>query len=221
MFKPIALSILIACALPTQAWAQPQGVSLFPVTLIAPAESRSQAVTLTNHGDQPIRYQVDAYRWTQTGGVDHHEATSDVLATPAIVEVPAHGSRVVRAMRVQGQGSAYYRLMIRELPAPLGEGSGVRMPVNHNLALAFEASSSTSPPLTVRAQAGGYLLTNTGTTAARLTAIGAPGQDPWRQGALGWVLPGSSLLVSIGDHLVATQLSLTVNGKPVTVSIEP
>ena len=218
VIKSITVSILLACALPLSAFAQSQGVSISPVTLTAPLEARSQAVKLTNAGDKPIRYQIDAYHWAQVNGQHVHSVTADILAAPAIVEIPPKGSRVVRAMRVSGQGTAYYRLMIRELPEAAEEGSSVRMPLNHNLPLAFEPSSSTLPPLTAQAQAGGYLLTNSGTVAARVSSIGPSGAQPWRKGALGWVLPGSSLLIGVGPQQRSAALSLTVNGEPVTVS---
>lgn len=220
MYKPIRSLLFIGLTIPCVAWAQNHGISLSPVTLIAPVEVRSQAVTLTNHGDVTVRYQIDAYRWTQVDGQHRHEPTTDVMATPAIVEVPSKAARVVRAMRVQGQGqgTAYYRLMIRELPAPADQGSAVRMPINHNLALAFEPAAAVSPSLSASAQVNGYLLTNSGTRVARLTAIGKPGKDPWRKGALGWVLPGSSLLIEVAPEHRAAVLELMVNGKPVTVS---
>ena len=217
MIKNIFLAAAFAAACSLNASAS-NGISIYPVTLVAPAESRSHAVTLTNEGDKPIRFQVDAFQWSQVDGRNVHVASSDVLASPAIVEVPPKERRVVRAMRVQGQGTAYYRLLLRELPEPASVGQLVRMPTNHNLPLAFEPTSQVLPSLAATSQANGYLLTNSGATAARLTAIGAPGQEPWRKGALGWVLPGSSLLIEVAPGQRAAALELTVNGKPVTVT---
>ena len=65
--------------------------------------------------------------------------------------------------------------------------------------------------------ADGLLLTNTGSTAARLTAVGPQGMPAWREGALGWVLPGQSKLVELKPGLKASTLSITANGSPATV----
>lgn len=217
MKKFFSISMLLACALQLPVFAQSQNVSIFPVTLVGGVETRSQAVTLKNHGTRPVRYQIDAYTWTQADGQHLHAKTGDVLATPAIVEIPPQGERVVRAMRVLGQGTAYYRLMIRELPEVTASGSTVRMPIHHNLALAFEPTHAPLPTLSAQPQPGGYLLTNPGTTAARVTAIGPDGGEPWRQGSLGWVLPGSSLLMEVDAKQRASRLNLTVNGQPVSI----
>lgn len=215
----------MAMALATPAFAQetPKGLSIHPTSLIGSVSTRSQAVTLTNSTDKTTRYQADVYRWEQVDGRHVHAPTTDVLAAPALVEIPPHSTRVVRVIRVAGQGTAYFRLLLRELPQPSNgsEGSQVHMPLNHNLALAFEPSATVSPQVSAQALANGYLLHNAGDSAARLTSIGPDGSAAWRTGALGWVLPGSSLLVELAPSQRATSLTLTVNGKPVTVPAGP
>lgn len=212
-------------ALATPAFSQetPRGLSIHPTSLVGPVTARSQAVTLTNATDKTVRYQADVYRWEQVDGRHVHTPTTEALAAPPLVEIPPHSTRVVRVMRTQGQGAAYFRLLLRELPPPSAgnDGSQVHMPLNHNLALAFEPSSNASPKVSAQPQANGYVISNTGGTAARLTSIGPDGSAAWRTGALGWVLPGSSLLVELASSQRASSLTLTVNGKPVTVPAGP
>ena len=56
-------------------------------------------------------------------------------------------------------------------------------------------------------------------SAARLTAVGPQGMPAWREGALGWVLPGQSKHVELKPGLKASTLSITVNGAPVVVPV--
>ncbi|MGW6163715.1 hypothetical protein, partial [Bacillus altitudinis] len=75
------------------------------------------------------------------------------------------------------------------------------------------------PVLTARFTADGLLLTNTGSTAARLTAVGPQGMPAWREGALGWVLPGQSKSVELKPGQRAASVTVTVNGSPVVVPV--
>ncbi|CEH59879.1 conserved hypothetical protein [Xanthomonas citri pv. citri] len=83
--------------------------------------------------------------------------------------------------------------------------------------MGFEDAKAGPPVLTARLTANGLLLTNTGPTAARLAAVGPQGMPAWREGALGWVLPGQSKLVELKPGLKAASVTVTVNGAPVTV----
>ena len=219
MFRFSILAVSLLFSLPAFSGT----VSLYPTTVQAVPTEKSAALTLENKGDKPERYQVQTYAWSQSqDGRDQMQPTRDVLAAPSIVEVPAKSKRVIRVVRVAGQGTAgYYRLMLRQLPDPTdAKTSGLKVLVNQNLPVAFEDPKSGQPVLTARITADGVgvLLSNTGATAAKLSAIGPAGQPAWREGALGWVLPGQNKLVELNPGLKAASLSITVNGSPITVA---
>ena len=201
-------------------------VSLMPTSLIGDPSQHSHAVTLTNADEVAVRYQVTVHRWIQEGGIDKLEKTGSVLASPSILEVPAKGRRVVRLVRVGEMGGlGYYRVVFQQLPQPQtesGKGANLSLLVNHSLPLAFEASK---PDVRLTASfapdGSGYQLFNDGTTAARVSSIGPGTGKPWREGALGWVLPGMSKIIQLKPDHRASVLVLTVNGQPLSLSVIP
>lgn len=215
-------SLLASCLALLTAPAFAANVSVMPTSLEADVTATTQAITLQNRGDTALRYHVRAYHWSQPDGDDVLTETDDVLATPAIVEVPAKGRRVVRLMRLQGVGTpGYYRVLVHQLPsAPdaANEGSSVSLLVHHSLPMSFEPKQP-NVSLTVGPVADGYRFHNAGTTAARVTQLGPANGAPWREGALGWVLPGMTKAIPLKASDRAATLSVTVNGaaQPLTV----
>lgn len=200
------------------------GVAISPTTLDAHVDVPAQAIALHNRGDAPLRYQVRAYHWSQANGVDVLSEANDVLATPAIVEVPAQGRRVVRLMRLRGVGTiGYYRVFVHQLPAAAGDapvGSNVSLLVHHSIPMAFEPNKK-DVSLSVGTEVDGYRLHNAGTAAARVTRLGPAGGTPWREGALGWVLPGTSKTIPLESKDRSASVSVTVNGAAQTLTVEP
>lgn len=222
----VSFSVVLLSAFLFTPFAFASQVSLMPTTLLGDPATKAHAVTLINADDVPVSYQVTAYQWLQKGGKDALVNTTDVLAAPSIVEIPPKGRRVVRVVRISGHGATgYYRVIFQQLPAPPvenGKGAHVSLLVNHSLPLGFEASvpdvrltASLSP------DGSGYRLTNSGTTAARLTTIGPSNGKAWREGALGWVLPGMSKDIPLKPEHRASALTLTVNGQPVSLTVVP
>ncbi|MFW9374652.1 molecular chaperone [Xanthomonas perforans] len=210
----LAISLCSLFAVP--AWAG--NVSLFPTSIVAPAGQKSGALTLENHGKTPERFQVTVLDWSQDpSGQDVTSPATAVLAAPSIVEIPPGARRAVRLVRTQGVGTpGYYRVLLRQLPQP-STAVQVQLLIHQNLPVGFEDAKAGPPVLRARFTADGLLLTNTGSTAARLTAVGPQGMPAWREGALGWVLPGQSKLVELKPGLKASTLSITANGSPATV----
>lgn len=210
----LMVSSFLLCATP--AWAG--NVSLFPTSIVAPAGEKAGALTLENHGNAPERFQVTVLDWSQDpSGQDVTSPAKAVLAAPSIVEIPPGSRRAVRLVRTQGVGtSGYYRVLLRQLPQPSTAGR-VQLLIHQNLPVGFEDAKAGLPVLKARFTADGLLLTNTGPTAARLTAVGPQGMPTWREGALGWVLPGQSKHVELKPGQRAALVTVTVNGSPVTV----
>jgi fimbrial chaperone protein len=212
---------LLLCAallsLPSAVFAS--SISLSPTSIVSGSQEKSAALVLENRGDSTERYQVSVYAWSQTaGGQDVAVPTQDLMAAPSVIEIPAKSKRAVRVLRVRGQDSpAYYRLLLRQLPSAQ-PASRMRLLVNQDLPVAFEDPKAGEPVLSARFTTQGVLLSNDGAKAGRLTSIGPAGHAHWREGALGWVLPGQSKLIPLKPGLRAPSLSITVNGKPLTVA---
>jgi fimbrial chaperone protein len=98
-----------------------------PVRLTFEAQQRSDAVTLTNSGAEPVSVQADAVVWSQDeAGGDRYEATSDLLVVPRIFTIPPGEAQVVRIGRLIAadpvrQGA--YRIFFSELAPPSEPGS--------------------------------------------------------------------------------------------------
>lgn len=212
---------LLLCAallsLPSAVFAS--SISLSPTSIVSSSQERSAALVLENRGDNAERYQVSVYAWSQTAdGQDVAVPTQDLMAAPSVIEIPAKSKRAVRVLRVREQGSpAYYRLLLRQLPSAQPAGRMILL-VNQDLPVAFEDPKAGEPVLSARFTTQGVLLSNDGAKAGRLTSIGPAGHAHWREGALGWVLPGQSKLIPLKPGLRAPSLSITVNGKPLTVA---
>lgn len=218
VFKRVLwVSIFSLCVFP--AWAS--SVSLFPTSVLAPAGEKAAVVTLVNDGETPERFQVTVLDWAQDpSGQDVTNPTKALLAAPSIVEIPPGSRRAVRLIRTQGLGTpGYFRVLLRQLPQPPTPGR-VQLLIHQNLPLAFEDAHAGPPLLTARSTHSGVLLTNAGPTAARLTAIGPQGQPAWREGALGWVLPGQSKHVELKPGQKAASITVTVNGAPIPLVAE-
>lgn len=195
-------------------------VSLFPTSIVAPAGEKAGALTLENHGETPERFQVTVLDWSQDpSGQDVTSPAKAVIGAPSIVEIPPGSRRAVRLVRTQGvRTPGYYRVLLRQLPRPSMAGR-VQLLIHQNLPVGFEDAKAGPPVLRARFTADGLLLTNTGPTAARLTAVGPQGMPAWREGALGWVLPGQSKSVELKPGQRAASVTVTVNGSPVAVLV--
>lgn len=115
------------------------GVSISPVVLEIDSPRKAIAVKVTNNGDQPITYQVDAVTWTQKDGLDHTEPTDDLLVVPPIVTVRAGVSQIFRVMlrdRASSPVERTYRVILEDITKPqaLLDGQAVvAFKLTHNL----------------------------------------------------------------------------------------
>ena len=111
------------------AWAGSFSVS--PVRLTLTAAQPIAALAVSNAGDEPAMVQLEATNWSQRDGVDGYEATRELIATPPIFTVPAHGTQVIRVGLRRGadpRRELTYRLYLQEvLPPPPPGFVGMRV----------------------------------------------------------------------------------------------
>lgn len=117
------LSRAIACAvLGCAAFAaDASSFSVAPIRVELDKSHRTGVLTLHNDSDTSVVVQVTTVAWTQDadGGDDHYEETRDVLATPPVFEVAAHGEQIVRvALRRDADSTTElpYRVYFEEVP---------------------------------------------------------------------------------------------------------
>jgi fimbrial chaperone protein len=196
----------IAAALCAAAWLSAAGAPAIagsfrvdPVNIVLPHGRASAELRLTNVDASPVAVRVTALRWTQRGGDDVHEATSDIIASPPIFSVEPGGTQLVRfGLRRRIPGAAY-RIHVEEIPQAVGEGTGIRVALKIDLPLYIGAERSTPAHLvwTLERGADGALIAqarNEGGTHAqvsRVEALDAAGRSVGRSGQRGAVLPDS------------------------------
>lgn len=161
------------------------------------------ALSITNHGDAPLRVQLMAARWhDDIDGTPQIEPTKAILLRPSIVEIPAGKTRAIRigTTIMSGPTEASFRVFIEELPdrQPTG-GAQIRVLTRISVPV-FIAPRSPSIKLSARATiAEGKVVVavhNAGTKHVKLAKVqvGArrDGARRWVREATGWyVLAGS------------------------------
>lgn len=111
----------------------------------------STLVTIHNTGEQPLRFQVSAWSWSQTATSDLDlEPTEDLLVYPSLLEVAPGGTRRVRigTLIAPSDTEQSYRVFVEELP-PLGDsGPGVHVLTRASLP-AFLLAAHPAPHVTI------------------------------------------------------------------------
>ncbi len=87
------------------------------------------AVEVQNTADAPTLAQLDVFTWTQEGAGDLLAPTTDLIATPLVLNLAPGETRVVRVgLREQNHTTVErsYRLFIREVAPPFVPGTDLR-----------------------------------------------------------------------------------------------
>lgn len=142
----IAGALLLTLALATSA----STLQISPVTVdLSPGENAS-GITLRNPGDTPLYGQVRVFRWDQANGDDVLTPTTDLAASPPLIQIPAHTDqliRLVRAIPAPPSGEQSYRLLIDELPAPDEPvANGVTIRLRYSVPVFVEPAGTTGVP---------------------------------------------------------------------------
>ncbi|RUL77754.1 molecular chaperone [Dyella choica] len=181
-------------------------LQISPVMIELRHSEGAAILTLRNPGDQSLYGQVRVFRWEQGGSQDNLSATQELVASPPLIEIPAHGEQYVRLVRSE-QGNPIeeqsYRLLIDELPAADNAGeNGVTIRLRYSVPVFVEPEGMTGAPTLswhVRHGADGWWLrvTNTGRRRARISMvqfIAADGKaSTVDKGLLGYALAGRSM----------------------------
>jgi len=148
---------------------------------------------------------VTALKWTQPQGADQTQATQELLVTPPVFTLPAHGEQVLRiALRAErdAQRESAYRLLLSEVPAATDKDfNGLRMALRISVPVFILPPIHTQAQLQWRAQpqSDGTLAvsaTNSGSAHLQVTDFnldfGAPALTA-HVAVSRYVLPGSTI----------------------------
>ncbi|QZA77857.1 fimbria/pilus periplasmic chaperone [Deefgea tanakiae] len=178
--------------------------SISPIRVDFDSKTKSQAITVSNQGDAPLRIALQLKKWTQNEAADdvYTDAQQDLIYFPRQFELQAKQKQVVRIARKtpsQDQESAY-RLYFNEQPSASSDSAqsgNVSMVVSFGVPLFFAASkpspSLIASPIQIEKQTINFKLSNNGNSTQKLRRIqfGQDGVeiaqfDHW------YLLPGAS-----------------------------
>ena len=220
-----------ALLLTASATAGAASLQVSPTTIDLQAARNAAGLTLTNNGDQPLAVQVRVFRWTQAGGDDVLESTTDLAVSPPILELPAGGEQLVRLVRLgspPAQETAY-RMVVDELPVepPKDTGRpGVRLVLRYSIPVFTgpAGDAGTAPMLHAQVVADGGTrhieLENVGNGRAQVSDLAHVAADGRRQviagGLSGYVLPGQHRRWELPATLASTTggtINARINGE--------
>jgi fimbrial chaperone protein len=130
--------------------AQAASLEIDPVRIDLTPAQQTVAITIRNSSDQPTTIEIKPVAWSQVDSKDVNTATKELLVSPPIVTIPAHGSQVVRAaLRRQADPSKEltYRINLQEIPpAPAPGATGVQVALRIGLPVFVKSKNAKSAP---------------------------------------------------------------------------
>lgn len=152
-----------------------------PIRIEFGANDKSQAITVSNQGDTPLRIALELKRWTQdaSGNESYTAAPDELIFFPRQFEVPPRQKQVIRLGRkgIANAQERAYRLYINEQP-PLqsDENQGqVAMVVSFGVPIFLRPSpvqtQLEASPIQIKQQQLHFELSNTGNTTQRLSRV--------------------------------------------------
>ena len=232
--RRLALSPLVLSAATGAAAANLQ---ISPVSIFLRADQQSGAVQLRNMGNEAIYGQVRVFEWDQKESEDVLTPTTEVIASPPIVQVAPNSNQLIRLVRMGAPGmrERTYRILIDELSGDDSQqASGVSFRLRYSVPVfVLPARESESEVLAWRVyhSEGAWMLAihNTGGAHAQIGAMqftNAAGKHfEVSKGLFGYVLPGRERLWKLplaGDAELAGPLRIEahVNGKPASATLK-
>jgi fimbrial chaperone protein len=191
--------------------------------VLVQAAGGATSIEVANAGTTPVNVQIRVFRWVQQNGEDVLLPTTDVVVSPPIATLQGGAENVVRIVRIATtpvQGEESYRILVDELPNPMGQGGGVavNMVVRQSIPVFFGASGPPQIGWSVAPASGGYRITATNTGATRLRIANLGLTDPngrvvaVYQGLAGYVLSGSTMTWLVTGSGLAGGQQLTISG---------
>ncbi len=92
-------SIVLVAALCSGTAAQGANLQISPVSISFQPGQNAAGIQLQNNGDTPLYGQVRVYAWDQRDGVDALTPTTQLVASPPIIEIAGKSAQTIRLVR--------------------------------------------------------------------------------------------------------------------------
>lgn len=212
-------------------------LQISPVSISFQPGQNAAGIQLQNNGDTPLYGQVRVYAWDQRDGNDALSPTTQLVASPPVIEVAPNSTQTIRLVRRAGAQAApggaeqTYRILIDELPRGDNQQGNVAIRLQYSVpAFVLPADGQAAPKLEwstfqrdgawhLRAFNAGNLHAQIGATSVRIG-----GRDvELSKGLLGYALPNRArewqLPADVASGLPAPlAIQATVNTRPQSAS---
>ena len=206
--RSVALAVALAFGVVAGS-ANGANLQISPVSISFQPGQNAAGIQLQNNGDTPIYGQVRVYAWDQKDGADVLTPTTNLVASPPVIEIAANSAQTIRLVRRTGAaapGAASngaeqtYRILIDELPRGDSQQGNVAIRLQYSVpAFVLPADTQAAPALEwstfqragawhLRAINNGALHAQIGATTLRLGTQNIE----LSKGLLGYALPGRS-----------------------------
>jgi fimbrial chaperone protein len=117
--------LALACGTLATAQPTPVGLTILPVTIRLVSNETATTLTILNHRDSDLRFQIRAFEWSQQQGTDQLTPSDALLVSPPLGVAKAGTDQTVRMLlRRPAQGKeATYRILFDEIPPPPTPGT--------------------------------------------------------------------------------------------------
>ena len=214
-------------------------LQISPVSISFQPGQNAAGIQLQNNGDTPLYGQVRVYAWDQRNGVDDLTPTTQLVASPPVIEVAPNSTQTIRLVRRPGaQGVAAtgaveqtYRILIDELPRGDNQQGNVAIRLQYSVpAFVLPADGQAAPRLewSTFQRGGAWHLRafNAGTLHAQIgaTSVRVGERDvALSKGLLGYALPGRAREWQLPSDVAAGMpaplaIQATVNTRPQSAS---
>ena len=125
-----------------------QGIGVSPTNVLLAPGQQAASLSVTNHSDHKISFQIRGYSWRQTGAdkQDALDPTADFVSSPPIATIQPGASQIVRIVLRQPAGPAEktYRIILDQLPSP-GPSEQVNVLVRLSIPVFAEPETKVAP----------------------------------------------------------------------------
>ncbi len=204
------------------------GLAISPLRIEIDDAARGATVMLTNTSSRPLPVQSRLFAWSQAGGEDVYEPSSELTISPSIASIPPGETQIVRVLRsgAASPGEKRYRLVVDQLPDPSAARAGAaEARIRFTVPMFLDRTKSTPAELTWQIGANGIELANTGGATARIMQLDVKTASgtavPVERNSLRYVLGGSSIAWPVENACSLGPVTVTVSIDGRTVDAQP
>jgi fimbrial chaperone protein len=204
------------------------GLAISPLRIEIDDAARGATVMLTNTSTRPLPVQSRLFAWSQAGGEDVYEASSDLTISPSIASIPPGETQIVRVLRsgAASPGEKRYRLVVDQLPDPSAALAGAaEARIRFTVPMFLDRTKTAPAQFNWQIGPGGIELTNTGGATARVMQLDVKTANgtsvPAGRNSLRYVLGNSTIAWPVENACSLGPVTVTVSIDGRTVDAQP